>query len=141
MSERDSGYGKGLVAGILLGGAVGAIAALLLAPKSGKELRQDLAEKSGELLDKADSFLNEKEEYDGPYTPNEGRARAEKIVQSAKDHAEQLLSSAEQVLRDARMKAVNTKDNLVDGVSRVRDAARAGADAFRDEMNDVGSDY
>jgi gas vesicle protein len=45
--------GSGLVKGFLIGGALGALAAILLAPKSGKELRSDIKEKGNDALDGA----------------------------------------------------------------------------------------
>lgn len=48
----DNGGGN-FVAGFLLGAALGAIAALLLAPKSGRELRESLAEEGKKLRDRA----------------------------------------------------------------------------------------
>jgi gas vesicle protein len=41
------------LAGALIGGAIGAITALVFAPKSGRELRRDIADRSAELYDKA----------------------------------------------------------------------------------------
>lgn len=50
----------------LAGAAVGAVAALLLAPKSGKETRADLKEKLSAAKDKVSDFLNkEKSALDG----------------------------------------------------------------------------
>jgi len=46
MQEDNSGMLKGLIIGVLAGGAVGALVALLYAPKSGRELRADIKEKS-----------------------------------------------------------------------------------------------
>ncbi len=43
---ENNGMVKGLVIGLLAGGAIGAIVALLYAPKSGKELRADIREKA-----------------------------------------------------------------------------------------------
>jgi gas vesicle protein len=49
-----SGNGGGnFLAGFLVGAALGAIAALLLAPKSGRELRESLAEEGKKLKDRA----------------------------------------------------------------------------------------
>lgn len=39
---------KSLIFGILAGGAIGAAASVLFAPKSGNELRKDIVAKSGE---------------------------------------------------------------------------------------------
>lgn len=50
----------------LAGAAVGAVAALLLAPKSGKETRAELKDKLAAAKDKVSDFLNkEKSALDG----------------------------------------------------------------------------
>jgi vacuolar-type H+-ATPase subunit H len=54
---------------------------------------------------------------------NEGRIAAERIVSTARHQADNLMSNAEQVLRDAKNRA-----------SRVSDATKAGDDAFRSEF-------
>ncbi|QHE50950.1 YtxH domain-containing protein [Pontibacillus sp. HMF3514] len=43
---------RGIVTGTIIGSVVGATASLLLAPKGGKELRQDLSQQSKVALDK-----------------------------------------------------------------------------------------
>jgi len=53
MANEDNGMGKGLLIGFLTGAAVGSIIALLYAPKSGKELRSDIKNKSQEFMDDA----------------------------------------------------------------------------------------
>jgi gas vesicle protein len=52
-SVASEGNGGNFLAGFLVGAALGAIAALLLAPKSGKELREALAEEGKKLRDRA----------------------------------------------------------------------------------------
>lgn len=42
MFQRENGNGKCFLKGLLIGGVVGAIAALFLAPKEGKKMRNDL---------------------------------------------------------------------------------------------------
>lgn len=51
---------KGFLIGFLAGGTVGAMIALLTTPKSGKELRGDIKQKSGEYFDEADKYYQEK---------------------------------------------------------------------------------
>ena len=48
----DNG-GSNFLAGLLVGAAIGAIAALLFAPKSGQELRESLAEEGKKLRERA----------------------------------------------------------------------------------------
>lgn len=141
MSERESsnGYLNGFLTGALIGGAIGAMTALIFAPKPGRELRKDIADRSVELYDKAQELIGRAGIEPGdevvPAVMNDGRARAERIVQTARDHAESLMADAEQVLREARMKATSVRDKVAENVDRVRDAAAAGAEAFSQEWN------
>ena len=114
MANQQDNQAGTFIIGALLGGAVGAVAALLLAPKSGRDLRQDIAERSEDIVDKAQGYFKEDvmpaDEEDADDFVNEGRLRAERIVTSARKQAETLLSNAEQVLRDARSRAQSMKE-------------------------------
>lgn len=136
--SESSGFTRGLFLGAIIGGLVGAVTALLLAPKSGKELRKDIAEKSVDFYDKATDMLQTVEANvgDAVHTAvNEGKVRAQSIVQSAKNQAEELMSNADAVLKEARSKVHTAKDNIGDKIQNVRDAAKAGVEAFRGEMD------
>ena len=58
MAENDNVFGS-FLAGVLIGGLVGAAAALLLAPQSGEETRTQIREKSIEIRDRAEVTLDE----------------------------------------------------------------------------------
>ena len=58
MSDRDTGF-EAYFAGFIIGGLVGAAAALLLAPQSGEETRTLIRDKSVELKDKASESAEE----------------------------------------------------------------------------------
>ena len=49
---QGNDYTKGFIIGALVGGVAGALTALLLAPKSGAELRQDIAKTSSDVYGK-----------------------------------------------------------------------------------------
>ncbi|MCU0427160.1 MAG: YtxH domain-containing protein [Candidatus Kapabacteria bacterium] len=132
-NNNEGSFSKGLAAGIIIGGAVGALAALLFAPKSGKELRQDLAERSGEVYDKASVFAQEQSRRVGEYV-NEGKVRADELVRTARQQAGSLLSEAEVLMNDARSRINTAQYGIKDNVGRIQDAARAGAEAFQGEM-------
>lgn len=134
--NEGSGFARGFVAGALLGGVAGAVVALLFAPKSGRQLRRDIAERTSELYDRAQDILNPKTvgEELPPVTVNQGKIRAQQIVSAAREQAEQLLTSAEQVLREARNKAATAKEQIQENIERVRDAAKAGVEAFKSEI-------
>lgn len=138
INNQQGSYTKGFVIGAIIGGAIGAITALLLAPKSGRELRQELAEKSNELYGLASDYVSKFEENMSSSisaTVNEGKLRAENIIASAKKQAGEILSNAEKVLTDAKTKAATIKEEIQDKIDNIKDAAKAGADAFKAELN------
>ncbi|APV43897.1 YtxH-like protein [Dehalogenimonas formicexedens] len=55
---------KGIAAGVLAGAAIGAGAALLLAPQSGRETRKDVRKRVEDLKAQADSFVADIKERD-----------------------------------------------------------------------------
>jgi gas vesicle protein len=137
-NQGDSGFTQGLFLGAIIGGTIGAITALLLAPKSGVELRRDIRDKSAEIYDKTTDYLYTAEQSLGSAvvnTVNEGKVRAQNIINSARKQAEDILFSAENVLSDAKTKAQNAKDDVSDKFNTLKDAAKAGVDTFKHEMN------
>lgn len=136
--SHESNYTKGFLIGSLVGGVAGALTALLLAPKSGSELRKDIADTSTDWYGKASDYIHSVEGKVGSAiksTMNEGKARAEGIITQAREKAETILKDAEEVLNDARTKASSAKSEVSDRISNVRDAARASVDAFKAELN------
>ncbi|MGR0480891.1 MAG: YtxH domain-containing protein [Candidatus Electronema sp. V4] len=76
----------------LMGGALGALAGILLAPKSGRRLRADLRSKGSDAVD------DTKEMY------ADVSARAKDIIEDAEHQAEVLKQEAERYLAEARKK-------------------------------------
>lgn len=134
MAEQNE-YLKGFVLGTIIGGVAGALTALLLAPKSGKELRDDIAQTSTEIYGKAsDYFRNVEGEVNKAV--NQARRRAQDVMESARTKAENILADAENVLRDARTKAGTAKENVQDRIESIKDATKAGIEAFQNEMRE-----
>jgi len=133
---EDNGMGKGLIVGFLTGAAVGSIIALLFAPKSGKELRQDIKVKSQEFIDEADTYLaNAKDKAN--QLINEGKKKSERLVSDAKEKVDALLNEAEKILHDAKDKAGNYvhsgKEKVEKESDRLKTAIKAGVDTYRSE--------
>lgn len=87
--KKSSLFMKGFFWGSIAGAAV----ALLFAPKSGREIREDLRQRSNELLDEADTAVKDV------------RKRAEQVLNDGRAKADILLREAEEKLADARKKA------------------------------------
>lgn len=133
----NNDYSKGFALGAIIGGVAGAITALLLAPKSGAELRRDLSDKSGELYGKAsDLYKNVENKLEDSViiTMNEGKMKAQAIIDTARKQAEGIMAGAEQVISEAKSKAVTAKETVADTFGTLKDATKAGADAFKAEL-------
>ena len=127
MALEKNGFTKGLVIGLLAGGVVGAITALLYAPKSGKELRSDLKQKANDIAEGASEYVKSARARS---TDSVSRAKstADDLTSDVKEQAGHILDDAEKVLSGIRERA-----NAESG--KVRTAFRAGVDAYRSEKD------
>jgi gas vesicle protein len=126
----NSKVSQGLLVGFLAGGVVGAVLGLLYAPKPGKELRGDIRQKTGELAHDVDGYLKEAQAK-AKQLINEGRDKSNAMIQDARKKAEDLLHDAETVLEGAKSR-VSTEGG------KVKDAVRAGIDAYKNDPNAEG---
>lgn len=76
--------------GLLLGGVLGFIGGILFAPKSGKELRKDLAEGSDELYRQASGSISDFKD------------RGQQAVQDFQNRSDAVLKQATQQLQETR---------------------------------------
>ncbi len=75
--------------GIFIGGLAGLLAGIILAPKSGKELRSSIREKSSDIYEKAN-------------------AKSREIIEQARRQAESLKKEADRYMAEARNKMKET---------------------------------
>ncbi|MDP4116236.1 MAG: YtxH domain-containing protein [Bacteroidota bacterium] len=135
---KDEGMSKGLIFGFLAGGALGAILALLYAPKSGKEFRSDIKVKSDELLTEAEKQLEIAKEK-AKVLINDGKKKSEEIVGSAKEKSNKILQDAEKLYEnvlDKTTKVVSTgKEKIELETERIKTSVKAGVDAYQESKN------
>jgi gas vesicle protein len=78
---------------LLIGGGIGAVLALLFAPKSGEELRGDIADATRKGLEKSKEAAAQLQEKAGEYY-EVSRERASELYQTASDKAGQFSEKA-----------------------------------------------
>lgn len=136
--SRDNNLTKGFLIGFLAGGTVGAIIALLTAPKSGKELRNDIRVKSEEYFDEAEKYLSEAKDKARELI-NEGKKKSERIIHDAKSKSEDLIKDAERIIKDAKSKTtdafVSGKEKFEAEADRIKSSVKAGIDAYKEAKN------
>jgi gas vesicle protein len=135
MAHDNNNLSKGLLLGFLAGGALGAILALLYAPKSGKELRADIKHKADDYLDEAEKYLAEAKDRAKDLI-NEGRKKSEKIITDAKSKSDEILKDAEKIFYDAKSKTTEAyqhgKEKVESETGRIKESVKAGIDAYKE---------
>jgi len=131
---------KGFLIGFLVGGTVGAIVALLTTPKSGKELRGDIKQKSEEYLDEADKYFTEKKNQASRII-NEGKRKYTMIMNDVKSKPGEILKDAERVYNDTKMKTKEVlhsgKEKLESETERLKSSVEAGIDAYKKDAKNI----
>lgn len=84
--DRDDANVTTKLTYLLIGGGIGAVIALLFAPKSGQELREDIADATRKGLEKGRETAAQLQERAGEYY-EVGRDRASEFYQSAQEKA------------------------------------------------------
>ncbi len=130
-NHKDNDFSKGVILGAIIGATAGAVTALLFAPKSGKELRQDIATKSGEIYENVGEHAQK--------AIMASKEKAQDIIQAARRQAETIIKGAEKIVSDTRQKAIDAKETVVGTYDSLREATKAGVEAFKDEMKSGSS--
>jgi gas vesicle protein len=124
--------------GFLIGGSIGAVIALLLAPKSGPELRADIRRKSRELYDETEEKLGEWK-AEAAEVIEQGKRQAEALRTQAEAKLTEARAKAEQLVSEGRAKARNLVEEGAKTVDRekgrIKSAFDAGVKAYRDEVD------
>lgn len=116
--QEDSSTGKKLAIGALLAGAAGYITGLLTAPRSGKETREDIADKAADLRDNTEEQLQNAHD------------ELEKMIKETKGKTLALKAKARQEYNEALVRAKDAKDKA----GSVLKAVKAG-EAKDPELN------
>lgn len=123
MSERNGDLLKGLI----IGGLIGAVIGILYAPKSGRETREDIANKADELLAKA------REEYEKAVEKSKAAyevamQRLKEVEVSAKERVEEIEGKVSEF-------AQQSAETINENKNRLKKAIDAGVEAYREEKN------
>ena len=102
---------------LLIGGGIGAVIALLFAPKSGVELREDIADATRKGIEKGKEAASQIQERAGEYY-EVGKDRANEIYQSGRERAGE-------IAQKARTAAANTANPFTAAIEAGKDAYTA----------------
>jgi gas vesicle protein len=135
MREREEASASTKLTYLLIGGGIGAILALLFAPKSGQELREDIADVTRKGLEKSKQTANQLQERAGEYY-EVTRDRANELIEQGKGKANELYSQAQDKAEEIAEKAKATANSTANPFSA---AIEAGKKAYLDEKRKTES--
>ncbi|CAI6080409.1 YtxH domain-containing protein [Cohnella sp. JJ-181] len=90
----------GMVKGVVIGGVVGAAAALLLAPKPGRETRQDLVTAYNKSMDKSKQWASD------------AGSKTSELASKVGQHASDLISQTRSAVSSAKDGVNSAKDDI-----------------------------
>lgn len=91
--ERENSSASAKLTYLLIGGGIGAVIALLFAPKSGEELRGDIADATRKGIEKGKETAAQLQERAGEYY-EVGRERASELYETGREKATELTEKA-----------------------------------------------
>ena len=101
--------GSGFTTGLLVGGIIGTVIGILIAPKPGEETRADLLEKSDLIRHKADEFSETNRDRVGPTV----EATRDKLIPAMENAKEKVIPLVDQVNeRFADFSSTNAESNI-----------------------------
>lgn len=95
--HNGSGRGKDFLLGAVVGGVLGAVTALLLAPKSGKELRKDIAEQAHRVGEKTQELYGVVSSKTQQLAGTVGE-KTQQIVKNVSEHTGEWMQKAKEVV-------------------------------------------
>lgn len=127
--EREEANASTKLTYLLIGGGIGAILALLFAPKSGQELREDIAVATKKGIEKGKETAEHLQEAAGDYY-EVTRERATELYQTAQEKAGDLSEKAKTAASELGEKAKSAAAQSTNPISAAIDA---GKEAYKDE--------
>lgn len=124
MAKKNSGFLKGT----LFGAAVAGIAALLYAPKSGKELRKDLNQQANMAKDSAKDYVDIAKE--------KGTELKQTAQKAGSEYMETMKQTTEKVKQDLSGTAGDLKETYKESMDKEKEIAKGAAEDAKSTMQD-----
>ncbi len=119
MAENNNDFGA-FLAGVIVGGVMGALAALLMAPQSGEEIRTMLREKGVEIKDRATVSAEE-----ALKRAEEARKKAEEALAEARKKAEEAAKVAQEQAITLQQRGQEIAEEVAKKVKKADEAEAA----------------
>lgn len=127
--EKEEANASTKLTYLLIGGGIGAILALLFAPKSGHELREDIADVTKKGIEKSKETAGQIQDAAGDYY-EVTREKANELYSTAQERAGEITDKAKMTAEEIGEKAKSAAAQTSNPISAAIDA---GKEAYKDE--------
>ena len=117
---------KNVAVGTAIGTALGAVTGWLFAPKSGKETRQDISDKSKEVADNVKHTVHDSVEVTKEWT--------DKIMQDVKENVEVLKVKKSQLKDGLKEESSEVLEDLGEGIANIGEIVEEQAEELKKEI-------
>ncbi len=107
MSNRD------FMIGSIVGGLIGAAAALMLAPKSGKEIREELGQQANKMKEHSGRFSAEQIFEKGSEFVNVAKDKSSTLSQVVSEQSSQIMNKVRDITKTSNGQANDVIENMV----------------------------
>ena len=125
MADRESGSGGGFLTGLLVGGALGAVIALLYAPQKGDETRDLLKQKTDTYSDLAKTKASEIS------------SKASELSEVAKSKASEISEKVGGVADTVKSRSAEVADSVSSKAGQMSDTVMSTASGLASKASDV----
>ena len=94
-------YTRIFLGGLITGGVIGTVAGLLLALKSGKELRRDISNKADDIIDDTGKVIEHAGDIASKIV-SDAKEQAEKIINDGKKKIEEVVKATETMYKNGK---------------------------------------
>lgn len=123
--ELEACQMKEFVVGAVAGGVIGAVAGLLLAPKSGDKFRDDILDTYNEMSDKTQEFASQVQKK-GKYVAKNAKKSANKWLDLARNVVNEFVDEAEEINDNVTEKVKDFTERGRDSLGNVLEWAALG---------------
>jgi len=125
--EYESSSAGSFLVGALVGGVIGAAAALFLAPKTGKEMREDFSTQATQLKDKSIEISTVAKDKASEYT-TVAKDKASEFSSAAKEKASEFTSAAKEKTEEVTKTIQGQSEQIVEKVKSMKSKVSAPMD-------------
>lgn len=124
---------KDFLIGTLIGGIVGATTALFLAPKSGRELREDITDQATQLKERTDNWKVQATEYTNELAET-AKDKKNQLTKAITDQTQQVMDKVKQLREKNGDVSMELQEQVQDIISEAATAIETESDEMTDEV-------